>query len=166
MAIASSDIGFYPCATTAEGVSHGGAIVTSAALGTGVNALFDNVSGAEAAAGAVNFRKAFVMLGSGAGASVLSSPVLWMTDLEGSTAERVYYTTLTNANQSDLPSTEASIISTAWAHASVKSLGITLASMSSGSANAIAIWQCRVVDAGCGAVAADRIDFKIEGDTA
>ena len=166
MAIASTDIKYYHPLTTAEGAAHGGGINTADEILTTLHDKFDAVSGDEAVAGAHNFRKAFAMLGAGAGASVLSTPVLWMTTTEGTTAERIYFTTGTVDKRSDWPNTDITHISTAWTRATVKTDGISLANWSSGSANAVGIWECRVVDAGCGSVATDRIDFTLEGDTA
>jgi len=167
MAIAATDILYYHGLTTAEGADHGGGINTLDAVATTANDLYDNVSGDEALAGDHEFRKVFVMLGAGAGASVLTSPVLWMTTTEGTTAERIYFTTGTESKQSNLANTALTHISTAWTRAIAKTAGITFAAnMSSGSLNAIAIWQCRVIDASSGSVASDRVDLKVEGDTA
>lgn len=166
MAIAATDIKFYHPLATAEGADHGGGIDTGNEVATTLHDKFDAVSGDAAAAGEHNFRKCFVMLGAGAGASVLSTPVIWMTTTEGTTAERLYFTTGTENKQSDIANTALTHISTAWTRAVAKTAGISLANMSSGSGNAVAIWECRVVDAGCGSVAADRVDLSVEGDTA
>ena len=165
MPISSTDIGFYHCATTAEGAGHGGAIVTTSPITSTINDVWDDVTSAQAAAGEITFRKVFAMLGAGAGASVLSSPFLWMSDTEGSSKEFIYVTTGTWANQSDLPSQDLSDVSTAWARPTASSAPLTLANLSSGSAAAIAIWQARVIVAGCAAIAADRVDFSLQGDT-
>ncbi len=128
------------------------------------------MTGDEASAGDIEFRKIWAYLGSGAGANVLSSPVLWMSDAEGTTAESVFWATVTGVVSnylSDIGNQNSTYITANWSRNTAKTAGITFTTgWASGTAAALGIWQARIVNAGSGSVAADRIDLKIEGDTA
>ena len=160
MAIASSDILFYDPAVTAEGDSHGGTSTTDE-IGSAKNALWDDVSGAEASVGDTEYRKIFIGLGSAVGADVLSTPKLWIASTTpGGDAISIKISSAAGDSsnvRSDITGTAIS-----WSSPTVKADGLALENLESG--DAVGVWIRRVVPASTSGYADNSCTLRTEGN--
>lgn len=168
MAILASDILFFNSGGAANAnpnLSLGGVISTTQ-LVTNVTAnLFDSVSGAEAAAGDVNYRGFYVK--NAHATLTLQLPFLWLTQLTNSAddefdlaiaAEAVNVTMATIANEATAPATVV------FTRPTTKAAGIAVTSIPAGQARGI--WIKRTVGAAAAAITGDNGILRVEGDTA
>lgn len=162
MAIVASQILFYYPAVSSEGSNHGGTS-TANTIPTTKNALWDDVSGAEAASGDTEYRKVFVGLHSDAGSQVLSNPVAWIASTTPATGDSIYLKTATAAADSSNVVSDLAFSDFASGR-TAKSLGVTLDNLVTGDAEAI--WLARVVVSGAGAYANNSGVLRVEGETA
>lgn len=164
MPIQSTDIVFRlsgGAANAAPAASLGGA-KSSVAAGAGI---FDNVSGAEAAAGDIEYRCIYVH---NAHATLpLENAAAWLsantpsaqTDLAlglGSSA--------INATEQAVGDEQTAPDTVVFSAAANKAGGISLGSIPAGQSRAI--WLRRTVSAGAAATASDTFTVRVEGDTA
>jgi len=162
MAIASTDILFYYPAVTAEGVGHGGTS-TASVIGTTKNALFDDVSGAEANAGTTDYRKLFIGLASGVSTQILSNCVIWIASTTPATNEEIQIITGTVLDSTFGTNVQSDVTgNTKWATPVAKSDGGTVGVVGSGTA--VGIWLRRCVTSGAAGYADDACTIRIEGE--
>ena len=158
-AIAASDILFYHPSVPAEGASHGGTSTTSE-IATSKNALWDDVSGAEASAGDTEYRKIFIGLGTDVGSDVLSSPVLWVASTTPAGDEIEIKTVTAGGDSSNVRSDITSV--TDWTTPTIKSDGLSLANLETG--DSVGVWIRRAVPASTSGWADDAATLRLEGD--
>lgn len=143
--------------------SLGGVISATAFVDNVLNNLWDNVSGAESAAGDVEYRGFYVRNGHATLAWI--APTIWLSSLTSSAdtefdialaAEGVNVTMATIANESTAPATVA------FTRPTTKATGLVIPDIPAGQFKGI--WIRRTVNAGA-AAANDTGAFTIEGDT-
>lgn len=158
-AIGASDILFYHPSVPGEGASHGGTSTTSE-IATTKNALWDDVSGAEAAAGDTEYRKLFIGLGTDVGSDVLSTVVLWIASTTPA-ADEIEVKTVSAAGDSDNVRSDITA-ETDWTTPTIKSDGLSLDNLVSG--DAVGVWIRRNVPAATPGWADDAATLRIEGE--
>lgn len=158
-AIAASDILYYHPSVTGEGSGHGGTSTTSE-IATTKNALWDDVSGAEAAAGATEYRKIFIGLGTDVAGDTLSTPVLWIASTTPA-GDEIEIKTVTAAGDSDNVRSDITA-ETDWATPTVKSDGLSVDNLTSG--DSVGVWIRRNVPASTAGYADDAATLRIEGE--
>lgn len=171
MAIASSDIVYRlsgGAANTSPAAALGGAISTAGGgiITTAVdNNLFDDVSGAEAAAGSIEYRGFYVQ--NAHGSLALQSAVVWIDALTTSAddefdialaAEAVNTSMATIANETTAPATVS------FTRPTTKGAGLSIGNIPAGQMKGI--WIRRTVTAGAAAVTGNSGSIRVEGDTA
>lgn len=139
----------------------GGGVITTAVD----NNLFDDVSGAESAAGSVEYRGFYIK--NNHGSLSLTSAVVWIDALTSDStdefdialaAEAVNVTMATIANETTAPATVV------FTRPVTKGAGLAIGTIPAGQMKGI--WIRRTVNAGSAAVAANSGSIRVEGDTA
>lgn len=156
MAIVSTDIKYYKSDGTD---SAGGAISATEVVDNTLNNLFDDVSGDEAAAGLVDYRKIFAK---NEHASLTWQDVkVWISSLTTSADDEIDVSLSTNLTGSNATGDGQSYVRpTSKVHADVLSVGDLAAS------GYVDIWIRRTVGAGASAATANEATINSEGDTA
>jgi len=171
MAIAATDIFFYYPQVTDETADNYGGTCIASTIGTEKNALWDDVSGEEAANGDTEYRKVFVGLSNSAGSQILSNVYVWIAS-ETPAEDIIFIKTRDESNDesnvlSDIPAYDGEgETTTAWIHPTAKSDGVFLGTVGSTTAGAKGFWLCRYVPAGAAAYANNSGVIRIEGETA
>lgn len=167
MPIASSDIKYHlsgGAGNSDPNAALGGAISTTQITDATVANLFDNVSGAEAAAGDTEYRCFYVK--NNHGSLTLQGAKVWIetntpsgdTSAEiGLGSSAVNGTEQTVANESTAPG------SVTFSTAAGEGNGLTIGDIPAGQHKAI--WVKRIVGAGAAAYNADSFIIKVQGDT-
>lgn len=156
MAITATDIKFYKSSGTD---STGGDISATEITDNTLNNLFDDVSGDEAAAGAVEYRKIFVK--NTHGTLTFVSPKFWIEALTDSSNDEIDISTTTSLTGSSATGDGQSYVRpTSKVHANVLSLGNIAAGAYA------AVWIRRTVDASAAAYSNNSCQLKVEGETA
>lgn len=168
MPIASGDIDFHGSGGGAVSditLWLGGAISSAQVIDNTDNNLFEDVTGAEASAGNIDYKGIYV--NNAHGSLTLQNAVIWIESQTTSpdTAVRIALalegkdTTMdTIANKDTAPDPAVS-----WSTAANKGAGLDLTDLASG--ENFGIWVERDVDPGASAVNADTFELKVEGDT-
>jgi len=164
MAIVASQILFYYPQVSSEGGNHGGTCVDTEVVTT-KNGLWDDVSGAQAAAGTTEYRKVFVGV-SDTVADVLSSAVAWIASTTPATGDAIWLKSVTAATDAGNVRSQVTSVAAQFKSAlTAKAVGVDLGNISSGVGNAAAVWMARVVAAGAGAQANNSGILRVEGET-
>ena len=139
-----------------------GGAKSSVAAGTNI---FDNVTGAEAAAGDVEYRCVYVH---NAHATLpLDNAVAWLTANTPSASTDIALglgSSALNATEQTVADEQTAPAGVTFSAAASKGAGIALGSIPAGQSRAI--WYRRTVSAGAAAVASDTFNVRVEGDTA
>ena len=158
-AIAATDILFYHPAVTTEGDAYGGTIGTTT-VGTTKNALWDDVSGAQAYAGTDEYRKIFLKLHSNVGADVLSNPVVWVASTTPGGDEILIKAATAAADSSNV---QSDITGESFITPTAKTAGVALDNIASDTTT-VAYWLKRNVPASTSGYADDAATIRIEGE--
>ena len=168
MPIASSDIKFHLSGGAGNSDPNGalgGAISTTQITDATIANLFDNVSGAEAAAGDTEYRCLYVK--NNHGSLTLQGAKVWVETNTPSTdtsaeiglgSSAVNGTEQTVANESTAPG------SVSFSTAAGEGNALTIGDIPAGQHKAV--WVKRVVGSGAAAYNADSVVIKVQGDTA
>ncbi len=156
MPIAQSDIKFFKSAATD---SDGGAISATEITDNTLNNLFDDVSGDEAQAGDVEYRKIFIK--NNHGSLTWIAVKAWIESLTSSTDDEIAISLSTNLTGSNATGDGQSYVApTAKTHGDVLVVG----NLTAGGYKDI--WIRRTVSAGAAAFTNDTAVLKAEGETA
>lgn len=176
MPITSSDLQYrlsQPAAAAGDvdastpGESLGGFVSTTVLSGTALGALFDDVTGDEAANGETEYRCLFVH--NAHATLTLLAPVVWLTAEAAETIALSVDTTA--ASPVDAAAAQAKTVtgedtppaSQTFASPTVKADGLALGDLGPGEVRGI--WFRRTVAAGATAVNDDTVAWRVEGDT-
>jgi len=132
------------------------------------NAIFDDVTGDEAATGDTEYRKVFVGIDSSAGSQALSNVYVWIS-VETPGDDTLFLKTRHPTDDvnyySDIPAyTGNGYPTAAWKHCTNRDDGIFLGTITTHSPKGI--WICRWVPPECSAYANNSAVLRIEGETA
>jgi hypothetical protein len=167
MAIANTDILYFLSgggANTDPNASLGGAISSTQITTASLQNLYDAVSGAEEAAGDVEYRGFYVK--NNHGSLTLSNAVIWIstntpatdTDVAIAVSAQGQNVTMTAiANESTAPATVS------FTSPSTAGAGLSLGNLAAGSY--IGVWVRWTVTAGAAANASDNVIFTVQGDS-
>lgn len=173
MAIASTDIVFRLSVAAAAGdttagtpaTSLGDQVSTTAITNATLNNLFDDVSGAEAAAGDVEYRCIFV-LNNHATLTLQNATVEVLSQTAGGGAIDIATDNIAISAKAAAAAQAAAVANESTAPTGVSAFGAGPLSLGSlGPGQVKAVWLRRTVTAGAGAVDPDGVVLRVTGDT-
>lgn len=168
MPIASSDIKYHlsgGAGNSDPNAALGGAISTTQITDATVANLFDNVSGAEAAAGDTEYRCLYVK--NNHGSLTLQGAKVWIetnTPSGDTSAEIGLGSSAVNGTEQTVANEGTAPGSVTFSTAAGEGNALTIGDIPAGQHKAI--WVKRIVGAGAAAYNADSVVIKVQGDTA
>lgn len=168
MPIASSDIKYHlsgGAGNSDPNAALGGAISTTQITDATVANLFDNVSGAEAAAGDTEYRCLYVK--NNHGSLTLQGAKVWIetnTPSGDTSAEIGLGSSVVNGTEQTVANESTAPGSVTFSTAAGEGNALTIGDIPAGQHKAI--WVKRIVGSGAAAYNADSVVIKVQGDTA
>ena len=168
MPIASTDIDFHlsgGASNSDPDAALGGVISSTQITDATIANLFDNVSGAEAAAGDTEYRCFYVK--NNHGSLTLQGAEIWIetnTPSGDTSAEIGLGTSAVDGTEQTVADEETAPTSVTFSSATGSGNALTIGDIPAGEHKAI--WVKRVVDSAAGAYNSDSVVIKVQGDTA